>query len=769
MNKTTQRVASALLGIGLALGAGSSAWSQETLKDVMKRRGLTEKDILAAAKTYTPSGGRDEYIVLSSGGQSGQLIVYGVPSMRILKYVGVFTPEPWQGYGFDDESKAVLAQGRINGKDITFGDTHHPAISETNGEYDGRYVFLNDKANPRVAVIDLHDFETKQIVVNPFFKSAHGGTFVTPNTEYVMHAAQYAAPFSDDFVPLEEFNEKYRGGLTYLKFDNKKGRIDLSQSFTFELPPYSQDLSDAGKGPSYGWGFTNSFCSERYVGGIERGRPPFEAGCSSKDTDFMHVTNWKKAAELVKAGKVKKVNGSYMIPISQAVKEGLLYLIPEPKSPHGVDVTPDGKRIVVSGKLDSHTWVYSWAKIKKAIETKNFQGKDPYGIPIIALKTVLDKSVNVGLGPLHTQFDSKPCVAYTSIYVDSMITKWDYCKGKVLDQLPIHYNVGHLMTMEGDTVSPDGKYLVALNKLAIDRFNPVGPLHPQNHQLIDISGDKMQLLYDMPVPLGEPHYAVAIKADKLKPGVRYRSGWNSREDKRSPYKTRAGREKIVRTCDDNGKCTVEVFGTTIRSHITPEIIEVTEGDTVKLHFTNLERAEDEVHGFAMYGQNVQLSLEPGKTASATFVADKPGVYPYYCTEFCSALHLEMQGYLLVKPKGYKATKAAMKEGATYTKADYEKQVKTNLETQKVIDQVVAFITSHNYKDFPTVVALVEDATDQLAFAKDARAKAEKAAAKGDWNNAMLWANQWWQYQVKAADLGLRAKTYLEENGAKKIK
>ncbi len=769
MKKTTQQVASALLGLGLALGAGSSAWSAETLKDVMKRRGLSEKDILAAAKTYTPSGGRDEYIVLSSGGQSGQLMVYGVPSMRILKYVAVFTPEPWQGYGFDDESKAVLAQGRINGKDITYGDTHHPAISETNGDYDGRYVFLNDKANPRVAVIDLHDFETKQIVVNPFFKSAHGGTFVTPNTEYVMHAAQYAAPFSDDYVPLEEFNDKYRGGLTYMKFDNKKGRIDMSQSFTFELPPYSQDLSDAGKGPSYGWGFTNSFCSERYVGGIERGRPPFEAGCSSKDTDFLHVTNWKKAAELVKAGKVKKVNGSYMIPIKQAVKEGLLYLIPEPKSPHGVDVTPDGKRIVVSGKLDSHTWVYSWDKIQKAIKNKQFEGKDPYGIPIIALKTALDKSVNVGLGPLHTQFDSKPCVAYTSIYVDSMITKWDYCKGKVLDQLPIHYNVGHLMTMEGDSVKPDGKYLVALNKLAIDRFNPVGPLHPQNHQLIDISGDKMQLLYDMPVPLGEPHYAVAIKADKLKPGIRYRSGWNSREDKRSPYKARAGREKTVRTCDDNGKCTVEVFGTTIRSHITPEIIEAVEGDTVKIHLTNLERAEDEVHGFAMYGHNVQLSLEPGKTASATFVADKPGVYPYYCTEFCSALHLEMQGYLLVKPKGYKATKVKMEEGTNYTKADYEKQVKTNLETQKVIDQVVAFITSHNYKDFPTVVALVEDATDQLGFAKDARAKAEAAAAKGDWNNAMLWANQWWQYQVKAADLGLRAKTYLEEHGAKKIK
>ena len=762
---TIRAVAATLLGLSIA----GQAWSQTSLKEVMTQRGLTEKDVLAAAKTYTPTGGRDEYIALSSGGQSGQLIVYGVPSMRILKYVAVFTPEPWQGYGFDDESKAVLAQGRINGKDITFGDTHHPAISETAGDYDGRYVFINDKANPRIAVIDLHDFETKQIVVNPHFKSAHGGAFVTPNTEYVMDPAQYAAPFTTDFVPLEEFNDKYRGGLTYWKFNSEKGRLEPENSFTFEMPPYSQDLSDAGKGPSEGWGFTNSFCSERYVGGIERGRPPFEAGCSSKDTDFLHVTNWKKAAELVAAGKVTKVNGMYMIPMEQSIKEGLMYLIPEPKSPHGVDVTPDGKRLIVSGKLDSHAWVYSWEKIKKAIDDKNFEGKDEYGLPIIALKTALDKSVNVGLGPLHTQYDSKPCVAYTSIYVDSMITKWDYCEGKVLDQLPVHYNVGHLMTMEGDSVNPDGKYLVSLNKLAIDRFNPVGPLHPQNHQLIDISGDKMELLYDMPLPLGEPHYVVAIKADKLKPAVRSTSGWNSRTDSRSPYKTRAGREKTERTCDAAGKCTTEVYGTTIRSHITPEIIEVTEGDTVKIHLTNLERAQDEVHGFAMNGHNVQLSIEPGKTASATFVAEKAGVYPYYCTEFCSALHLEMQGYLLVQPKGYKAKAGGMVEGTTYTEKDYNTQVQTNIDTQAVIDSVVGFITSHNYQDFPTVVALVEDATDQLGFAGEAKAKAEAAAAEKDWSNAMLWANQWWQYQVKTADMGLRAKTYLEENGAKKVK
>ncbi|MBT7310224.1 cytochrome C, partial [bacterium] len=406
---------------------------------------------------------------------------------------------------------------------------------------------------------------------------------------------------------------------------------------------------------------------------------------------------------------------------------------------------------------------YSFDKIMNAIDNKNFEGYDPYGLPIIGLDVALERSVNVGLGPLHTQFDSEDGICYTSIYVDSQITKWNYKTGKVLSTIPIHYNVGHLMTMEGDSKTPDGKYLVALNKLSIDRFNPVGPLHPQNHQLIDISGEQMQLLYDMPLPLGEPHYAVAIKADKLKPTNRYKVGWDSRTNQKSPYRCRAGREKVER--DGNR---VHVYGTLIRSHITPEIIEVTEGDEVSIHLTNLERAEDEVHGFAMYGQNVQLSVEPGKTASATFTADKAGVYPYYCTEFCSALHLEMQGYLLVQPKGYVAAEKEMEIGTAYSKEDYESQVATNIATQDVINSVVAIITSYNYKDFPTVVDLVTDAFDQLGFVEEVQAKSEAAAAEGDYQNAMLWANQWWQYQVKTADLGLRAKTFLEQNGATKV-
>ena len=428
-----------------------------------------------------------------------------------------------------------------------------------------------------------------------------------------------------------------------------------------------------------------------------------------------------------------------------------------------MDVSPDGKFLIVSGKLDTHVSVFSFEKIQAAIKAGKFESKDPYGIPVIGMKDALHTQVQVGLGPLHTQYDSKKCVAYTSLYVNSQVAKWDYCEGKVLDKLSIHYNIGHLMTMEGDTVAPKGHYLVALNKLAIDRFNPVGPLHPQNHQLIDISNDKMQLLYDMPIPLGEPHYAVGISAASLKPGIRYKVGTNSRTDKPSPGKVRAGEEHTDRKGNK-----VEVFGTLIRSHITPETIEVNVNDEVTIHLTNLERAEDETHGFTVGGYNVHASVEPGKTVTVKFKADKEGVFPYYCTEFCSALHLEMEGYLLVKPKGYKAVKTSVAK-ADYSKADYDKQLKKIADTQAVIDSVVGYITSVNYKDFPDVVQLVDDATDQLGRMKDAKAKHEEAAKKSDWQNATLWAEQVWQYQVKAADIGLRAKTYLEQAGAKKVK
>jgi nitrous-oxide reductase len=565
--------------------------------------------------------------------------------MRLLKYIAVFTPEPWQGYGYGDvESMKILDQGRIRGRKITWGDTHHPAISETNGEYDGQYLFINDKANPRVAVIDLKTFSTVQIVPNPIMKSEHGAAFVTPNTEYIIEASQYPAPFTNDYVPLEEFNEKYRGAMTMWKFNRKKGKISPDDSFSVELPPYSQDLSDAGKLVSEGWVFTNSFNSERYIGGFGPGntkwkdRLPHEAGMSSKDTDYLHMIHLKTAEKLFKEGKYTKINGHPVISMKTMVANDALFLIPEPKSPHGVMIDPSGQYLTVSGKLDTHVSVYDFKKMMKLIESKTYDGKDPYDIPILSMKESLHGQVELGLGPLHTQYDKEKGIAYTSLFVDSAIARWDFLNLKLIEKVAIHYNVGHLVSAEGDTVSPDGKYLIALNKLAIDRFQQVGPLHPQNHQLIDISpGQPMQVLYDMPLPLGEPHYAVMIKADKLKPIKRFKQKW---------FKNRVkpGRESVVR---EGNKVTVNT--TIIRSHYSPEVIEVKVGDEITWNVTNLERAQDETHGFTVDLYNINGSLEPGETNTFKFTADKEGVFPFYCTEFCSALHLEMMGYLLVKP------------------------------------------------------------------------------------------------------------------------
>ena len=747
--------------LGSVLFAASALCAADSdLERVMKERNLSEKDVLAAAKTYQPTGRKDDYMVFSSGGQSGQVLVYGVPSMRIYKYIGVFTPEPWQGYGFDEESKAVLRSGSINGKEINWGDTHHPNFSEKNGEYVGDYLFINDKANPRIAVINLSDFETTQIVVNPVIKSDHGGSFVTPNTEYVIETSQYAAPFDNDWHPIEEYQAVYRGAVTLWKFDYDKGKIDVNKSFSLELPPYMQDLSDAGKGESFGWAFTNSFNSEMYTGGIEKGLPPMEAGMSRNDTDYLHVYNWQILEKLAQDSKnYKVVNGHRIVTIDAAVKAGALFLIPEAKSPHGVDVSPDGRYIIIGGKLDTHASVYDFKKIKELIDKKEYAGKDPYGIPILDMQKTLHGQAELGLGPLHNTFDSQDGVIYTSLYVDSQIVKWNYKTLKVLDRINVHYNIGHLDSMEGKSSKPVGKYVIALDKLSIDRFNPIGPLHPQNHQLIDITGPKMEMLYDLPIGLGEPHDVVSIAASKLHTKPTYTMGTNSRTGKQHPAMTLAGQERIER----DGK-NVKVYATAIRSHINPEHIEVNKDDNVTIYMTNLERAEDETHGFTVDDYDLHMSLEPGKTASVNFIADKEGVFPFYCTEFCSALHLEMLGYLYVKDpnKKYTSAKASMLKALSpeALKAEYDKVIATNKATDDVIQSVVKFLKEKNYEKYPKVKALVDDALDQYGKIPETKAKADAAVKAGDMNGAILWEGQVWQYLVKTADVGLRAKNNL---------
>jgi len=757
MSYKLNKLSSLFLGSAIA---ASTVFGSGALEKVMKERGLTENDVIRAAKTYLPTGGRDEFVVFSSGGQSGQMIVYGVPSMKILKYIAVFTPEPWQGYGFDEDSKAILRQGNIRGREINWGDTHHPALSEKEGKYDGKWLVINDKANPRVAVIDLEDFETKQITVNPILKSDHGGAFFTQNSEYIIEASQYAAPFDNNYHPIEEYKETYRGAITMWKFDPKIGRIQQDKSFSIELPPYMQDLSDAGKGVSHGWGFTNSFNSEMYTGGIEVGMPPFEAGCSRNDTDFLHVYNWEKLAKLAEDPKnVKVVNGMRIVPMDVSIANGALFLIPEPKSPHGVDVSPDGEYITVCGKLDTHASVYKWSKIKALIDAKKFVGNDPYGIPILDMKESLHGQVELGLGPLHNQYSNVDGEIYTSLYVDSQIVKWNYKTLKVLDKENVHYNVGHLCGMEGKSADPQGKYIISLNKLAIDRFQNVGPLHPQNHQLIDIRGKTMDLLYDMPIPLGEPHQAVAIRAEKLHPIVRYKMGTNSKTGKIHKGKTLAGQEKIVREGNN-----VTVYATMVRSHINPERITVNKGDVVTMHVTNLERAEDETHGFTVDHFDVHMSLEPGETSTIKFTADIEGVFPYYCTEFCSALHLEMMGYLMVKDPDKKYVSAQKLKMKTMSpeqlKAEYDKTVAVNAATDEVIQSVVKFLKDNKFGEHKVVADLVDDAFAQYGQIPAQKKLADEALAAGDTEKAILFENMIWQLMVKTADVGIRAKDTL---------
>jgi nitrous-oxide reductase len=626
---------------------------------IAEARGLTPKDVEAALKTYVPTGKYDDYLMFASGGHSGQVLVIGVPSMRLLKVIAAFTPEPWQGFGYGSlETENILKEGYMpfDGKGkLSWADTHHPALSETGGDYDGQYLFINDKANARVAVIDLRDFEVKQMVKTPNLISDHGSTFVTPDTDYIIEASQYAAPMPiGEYAPMDQYQEKYRGLIAFHKFDREKGKIVEEESFQMEVPPYWQDLCDAGKKVSNGWVFCNSINTELATGGINEGNPPYEAGVSQRDMDYMHVMNWKKAAEVAKQpGKTVEIGGIRVIPLKTVIEEGLLYFIPEPKSPHGVDVAPRGDYLVVSGKLDTHATVYSFDRIQNAIKNKLYEGDDVYGVPVLNYNDVVAAQIEIGLGPLHTQFDNDGN-AYTSVFIESTLAKWKlgppYNEGEdawtLTEKIPVHYNIGHTVCAEGDTIEPDGKYCVALNKWSIDRFTPVGPLHPQNFQLIDVSGEHMQLLYDMPIGIGEPHYVQMIKADKVNPWLVYPEvGFDPGTMEVDPNAAKAGDEKIVR---QDGK--VEVWMTAIRSHFNPEHISVNEGDDVVIHLTNVERARDATHGFGIDGYNINLSIEPGESNTIEFVADKPGVYPFYCTEFCSALHLEMMGYLLVEPK-----------------------------------------------------------------------------------------------------------------------
>ena len=574
----------------------------------------------AALATYVPPGDLDEMYLFYSGGHSGQIYVAGIPSMRHISTIPVFAPYPATGYGFDDESKEMLG-------DFTWGDCHHPSISKTDGEYDGRWMYINENANNRVAMIDLRDFKTKQIFGPiPNLSGNHGSAFVTSNTEYVTYATRFSVPVPrGTYASIEEYASKFKGVVGALKVDPATGR--LSHGFQILTPPFNWDLGSTGRGPSADWIGWTCYNSERATGELEK-------TSAANDRDYAILVNWKLAAKAVSEGKGKDIGGVQVL--DAVANPGLAYLIPVGKSPHGIDFSPDGTYFVTSGKLESITTVFSFDKMLKAIEAKDFSG-DEDGIPVLTYESVMDKEVQIGLGPLHTQYDDKG-FAYTSLFIDSAIAKWNPVTGDVLDTIPVAYNIGHLMVPGGDSSKPYGKYVIALNKLSHGRHLSVGPSQPESSQLIDIAGDKMKLLYDA-FTEPEPHYSTAIPATKLNPIEVYPISEN-----KDPHATfDIANARVERTGNR-----VDVYMVAVRSTLWPTDFEVNHGDTVAIHLTNIEQTTDELHGLGINMYNINLVVDPGETKHVTFTADKKGVFPYYCTNFCSALHQEMQGYMFVK-------------------------------------------------------------------------------------------------------------------------
>ena len=612
------------------------------------RLGDTSAD--AAQRVYVAPGQYDEFYAFLSGGFDGQVGVYGLPSGRLLRHVPVFSQNPENGWGYTEQTKAMLA---TSFGQVPWDDAHHPQLSQTGGVQDGRWLFINGNNTPRIARLDLTKFETEEILEIPNAAGNHASPFVTPDDRYVVAATRFSVPTPQKDVSIASYKENFAGVLTFVRVDSATGRMSIA--FQVRMPGYDYDLSHAGKGPSDGWSFFTSYNSEE-------AHTLLEVNASQNDKDYIAAVNWKQAEQCVAAGKAKPEPARYAHNLmgddgiartdwGSTVKvlepkdcDGMVYFLPTPKSPHGVDVDPTGEYIVSGGKLATVIPVHSFSKMLQAIRDKSFSG-DVDGIPVLTYESVMACEVqNPGLGPLHNEFDDKGN-AYTSMFISSEIVKWRVKDCTVEDRAPAYYSIGHLMIPGGDSRKPWGKYVVALNKITKDRYLPTGPELTQSAQLYDISGDKMKLLLDFPT-IGEPHYAQALPASLIKDR---QLKYFTLADNKDPFVARSEKEtKVVRK---GGR--VDVYMTAIRSHFVPDNIEGFQvGDSVFFHVTNLEQDWDVPHGFAAMGAtNAELLIMPGQTRTLVWVPSRVGVYPFYCTDFCSALHQEMQGYARVSERG----------------------------------------------------------------------------------------------------------------------